>query len=139
MKIPGLRAADEKVEGIVHFGRMLDKIRLQAAGTLPEGYFLGDEDATWWDARCSRFLNVKYGDLAALVREGMTDEAAIQWCFENGRRPEAEEILIWNAFIEKRGWRDASTPGLEEDKAASGLGDRADIVTWVELFKAQES
>jgi len=118
---------------------MLDKIRLAAAGTLPEGYFLGDADDTWWDARCCRFLKVNYGELAEQVRRGLDDSAALAWCQQHGRSPEAEEILIWNAFIEKRGWHDASTPGLEEDKAASGFGDRDDILTWVDLFKAQES
>jgi len=139
MNIPGLRAADELVEGIVHFGRMLDKIRLQNAGTLPEGYFLGDEDATWWDSRCCRFLNVSYGDLAPLVCEGMDDAAAIEWCFDNGQKPEVEEIQFWNSFVLKRGWRDESTSGLQSDKEASGLGDRDDIITYVELFKAEES
>jgi hypothetical protein len=139
MKIPGLRAADEMVGGIVHFGRMLDKARLQAAGTLPDGYFLGDEDFTWWDARCCRFLKVDYRRVAELVEAGEDDESILQWCFANGRRPEPEEIQIWNAFITKRGWRDESTPGLQADKEGSGLGDRDEIVTWVELFKAQET
>lgn len=139
MNIPGLRAADETVGGMVHFGRMLDKIRLHAAGTLPEGYFLGDEDPTWWDSRCCRFLKVNYGELATAVREGLDDETALEWCFRHGRKPEAEEIQFWNAFILKRGWRDESTPGLQTDKEASGLGDRDDILTYVELFKAEES
>ncbi|MBL9151759.1 MAG: DUF5069 domain-containing protein [Verrucomicrobiales bacterium] len=139
MKIPGLRPADATVGGLVHFGRMLDKIRLQAAGTLPEGYFLGDEDFTWWDARCCRFLGVNYHELAPLVRDGLDDDAALAWCQVHGRQTTAEEMQIWNAFILKRGWRDESTPGLQADKEGSGLGDRDDIVTWVELFKAQES
>jgi hypothetical protein len=139
MNIPGLRAADEMVGGIVHFGRMLDKMRLQNAATLPEGYFLGDEDATWWDSRCCHLLKVNYGDLATLVRDGMDDTAALEWCFDKGRKPEPGEIQFWNAFILKRGWRDESTPGLQADKEASGLGDRDDIVTYVELFKAEES
>ena len=41
MKIPGLRHADEKIGGLAHFGRMLEKIRLAAAGQLPDGYYLG--------------------------------------------------------------------------------------------------
>lgn len=139
MKIPGLRAADELVGGLAHFGRMLDKIRLQAAGTLPDGYFLGEEDFGWWDARCCRFLKVGYADVVALARDGIGDDAALAWCFENGRRPDEEEIQIWTAFILKRGWRDNSTAAMEENKAASGLGDRDDIVTWVELFKAEEA
>src|SRR3954462_15604043 len=36
--IPGLRSPSEQVGGLVHFGRMLDKIRLAAAGKLPEAW-----------------------------------------------------------------------------------------------------
>lgn len=139
MKIAGLRAADEMVGGIVHFGRMLDKMRLQAAGKLPNDYFLGDEDATWWDSRCCHFLKVSYGDLAPLVRDGLDDEAALEWCFDKGRKPEPEDIRFWNTFILKRGWRDESTAGLQADKEASGLGDKDEILTYVDLFKAEES
>lgn len=137
MKIPGLRAADETVQGLVHFGRMLDKIRLHHAGTLPKDYFLGDGDPTWWDSRCCRFLKVNYTELAEIVRDGSDDDAALAWCFSNGRKPTDEEIDIWNSFILKRGWRDAS--GLQADKEACGFGDRDDIQTFVELFKAEES
>ena len=35
--IPGLRGPSAQVRGLVYFGRMLDKIRLAAAGRLPEG------------------------------------------------------------------------------------------------------
>lgn len=139
MTIPGLRTSDVTVGGIVHFGRMLDKIRLAAAGALPGGYFLGDEDFTWWDGRCCRFLRVDYRDLADLVRSGAGDDEALEWCFQRGRRPDAEEIQIWNAFILKRGWRDESTPGLEADKRAAGFGGREDLVTWVDLSRAEES
>src|SRR4051812_49117116 len=40
--IPGLRSPSDQVNGLVYFGRMLDKIRLAAAGSLPAG---------WQDAR----------------------------------------------------------------------------------------
>ncbi|MCB1077486.1 MAG: DUF5069 domain-containing protein [Verrucomicrobiae bacterium] len=139
MKIPGLRAADETVGGIVHFGRMLDKMRLHAAGTLPEGYYLGDGDPTWWDSRCCRFLGVNYEALSSLVLGGATDEAAMEWCLSQGRQPTAEEIQIWNAFIVKRGWRDEASQYLQADKEAYGFGDRDDIQTWVDLFKADEA
>lgn len=139
MKIPGLRAADEKVGDLVHFGRLLDKIRLAQAGTLPEGYFLGEDDFSWWDARCCRFLGVSYAPLRALVESGASDEEALAWCREQGSNPSEEQIHIWNTFILKRGWRDEASAGLEEEKAACGLADRDDIQTFVELQKAQES
>lgn len=139
MKIPGLRAADEMIGGLAHFGRMLDKIRLAAAGTLPEGYFLGDEEFPWWDARCCRFLGVAYADLRKEVEAGADDEDILKWCYENGTRPNEEEIAIWSTFLLKRGWRDEATAGLEEEKEQCGLGERDDILTFVDLQKAQES
>jgi hypothetical protein len=139
MKIPGLRQADEKIGGLAHFGRMLDKIRLAAVGKLPTGYYLGEDDFTWWDARCCRFLGVPYAELRARVERGDTDQDVLTWCFESGSRPNEEQIAIWSTFILKRGWRDESSASLEQDKQASGLGDRHDIVTWLDLQKAQES
>ncbi|MCB1202851.1 MAG: DUF5069 domain-containing protein [Verrucomicrobiae bacterium] len=139
MKIPGLRAADEKVGGLVHFGRMLDKIRLARAGTLPEGYFLGEGDFSWWDARLCRFLGVPYAGLRERVESGASDEQVLAWCRENGSNPGEEETHIWNTFILKRGWRDEASPGLEEEKVDCGFGDRDDIQTFLDLQKAQES
>lgn len=139
MKIPGLRAADEMVGGLAHFGRMLDKIRLTQAGTLPDGYYLGEGHFSWWDARCCRLLGVPYNDLRVQVESGASDAEVLQWCFENGSHPNEEQIAIWSTFILKRGWRDEATAGLEEEKAECGLGDREDIQTFVELQKAQES
>ncbi len=139
MKIPGLRHADQKFDGLAHFGRMLDKIRLAAAGQLPDGYYLGEDDFSWWDARCCRFLGVPYDELRARVESGDSDEDVLAWCFENGVHPNEEQIAIWSTFILKRGWRDESSAGLEKEKQDSGLGDRDDIVTWAELQKAQES
>jgi len=139
MKIPGLRAADELYEGLAHFGRMLDKIRLAKAGTLPDGYFLGEGDFTWWDARCCRFLGVPYSDLRHLVESGASDAAVLEWCRRSGSNPNEEQIQIWSTFILKRGWRDEASTGLEEDKRAAGLAHRDDIVTFVDLQKAEES
>src|SRR2546429_725128 len=33
------------------------------------------------------------------------------WCFGNGRRLTAEQLLIYNSFMSKRGWRDDETDG----------------------------
>lgn len=139
MKIPGLRAADELFHGLAHFGRMLDKIRLARAGTLPEGYLLGEGHFSWWDARICRFLGVPYDELRRLVESGASDEEALAWCFETGSKPDEEQIQIWTTFILKRGWRDEASAGLEADKAASGFAGRDDIQTFVELQKAEES
>lgn len=138
MKVPDLRSFFEKVGGIVFFGRMLDKIRLHAAGRLPHGYNLGTTDWSWFDARCARFLGVDYSAVVERVSGGRTDEEILDWCFEHGRRPSAEDIEIWNGFMLTRGWRDDSSEALAEVKCERGFGKRDDIQTWFEFHRADE-
>lgn len=138
MSIPGLRSSYDEVGGIVFFGRMLDKIRLEAAGRLPPGYHLGTGDRGWSDARCCRFLDIDYAALAERVRAGGTDDEVLAWCFRHGRRPDAEAIEVWNGFMRKRGWRDASSEALAAVKRDLGLGHRDDVQTWFDLHRADE-
>ena len=141
MKVPGLRSSYEKVGGIVYLGRMLDKIRLHAAGRLPTDYNVGTKVWTWFDARCTRFLAVNYEALAQRVLAGGTDEEILAWCLEHGRRPTEEEVEIWNEFMVKRGWRDeddGSTQELEEYKAGSGLAHRTDLLTFFDYYEVDE-
>ncbi len=108
--VPGLRSPYDQTSGIVYFGRMLDKIRLHAKGALPADYasLMGLEPGGF-DSRCLRFLGLDHGKLTKRVLEGGgTDEEILEWAFENGRKPAPEEIEIWNAFMSKRGWRDAT-------------------------------
>jgi hypothetical protein len=128
----------KKTEGLIYFARMLDKIRLHAAGNLPPDYFVGVEDPTFFDSRCTRFLGVDYDELAKRTLEGGSDEEILEWCFAKGRRPSDEEIAIWNAFLAKRGWRDEASDDLMEAKKRVGLGDRDDIQTWIDLHDAEE-
>ena len=102
-----------QTKGLIYFARMLDKIRLYAVGRLAEGYFVGVEDPTFFDARCTRFLGVNYDDLVKRTLEGGSDDEILEWCFARGRRPSGEEIGIWNAFLSKRGWRDEASADLE--------------------------
>lgn len=123
---------------LIYFARMLDKIRLNAAGRLAPGYFLGVEDPTSFDARCTKFLKVNYDALVERTLAGGTDEEILAWCFEQGRQPSDEEIEIWNAFLAKRGWRDAGSGELAQAKARAGWSARDDIQTWVDLHDAEE-
>ena len=67
--IPGLRSPFDQIGGLVYFGRMLDKIRLHAAGKLPEGWSAvrGTTITSTFDSRCCRFLHIDYADLEALL------------------------------------------------------------------------
>jgi len=135
-----IRSPRETVGGIAVFGRILDKIRLQSSqGALPEGYHLGViSGKRTFDDRVCRFLGVDFDALAKRTLEGGNDEEILEWCFENGRRPDDEQIEIWNGFMAKRGWRDAASSGVAQQKHDAGLGDRDDIQTFFDLMDAEE-
>jgi gluconokinase len=129
----------QQTKSLVYFARMLDKIRLKAAGELPPDYFVGvEDDPTLFDARCTRFLGVDYDELAARTLQGGADEEILDWCFKHGRAPSNEEIQIWNAFLLKRGWRDEASEDLQAAKGRNGWEKRDDIQTWVDLHDAEE-
>ena len=132
-----IRSAKDQVSGIYVFGRILDKIRLHAEGKLPPAYHLGIIPGNrTFDDRVCKFLGVDYAALRDRVLEGGTDEEVLEWCFENGTRPTEEQIEIWNGFMFKRGWRDSS--GFDKDKADAGFSGRPEIMTYFDLFDAEE-
>lgn len=135
-----LRSPRDQVGGIVIFGRILDKIRLNAKeGRLPEGYHLGFIPGNrTFDDRVCQFLNVDFDALSARTLEGGTDEEILEWCFQNGRRPDAEQVEVWNTFMLKRGWRDSGTPSLIKSKEEAGLSHRDDLVTFFDLMDVEE-
>jgi hypothetical protein len=124
--------------GINFFARMLDKVRLSAKGLLPDGYNLGFSDPTSFDARFCRFWEIDYDQLAARTLQGGTNQELLEWCFRGRKFPNEEQILIWNSFIIKRGWRDNGAPGLIVEKELYGFAKRDDIQTYVDLHDADE-
>jgi hypothetical protein len=134
MKFP--RSAYDKVGGMVYFPRMLDKIRLLAAGELPSDYHVNLGRAM--DLRTCRFLHVEYAAVAEQVRAGATDEAVWQWCAQHGRVLNEIDLMIYNGFSTKRGLKDEVSEELEESKKKSGLAGRADIQTFFDYFEADE-
>ena len=133
------RSAYDKVGGILYFARMLDKIRMHAAGNLAADY--RQNLGGGFDGRCARFLRVDYPALRERVLQQGTDEEVLEWCFSQGRRPSEEEILVWNLFMRKRGWKDeddGSTQELEKYKAGSGLAHREDITTLFDYYEVDE-
>lgn len=124
--VPGLRSPYLKVGRLVYFGRMLDKIRLHAAGQLPPEYVenLGESQSTVFDARCSRFLGIKFTDLSARVLAGGTDEEILAWAHAHGTPRTDEECEVWNFFMMKRGWRDVAHARLQQRIAESGFTGR---------------
>lgn len=139
MEVPNLRSPYEIVGGIVHFGRMLDKIRLEAAGALPSSYLsiLGDSNPRSFDGYCCRFLQIEYPALAAQTLLGGTDESLFQWACQVGRQPSERDAEVWNAFMQKRGWRDSRSERLREQVLAERITDRT-VSTFFDYMDADE-
>lgn len=114
--IPNLRSPYHKVGRLVHFGRMLDKIRLHAAGKLPGEYqaSLGDGQFYTLDGRCCRFLGVPYAEICKRTSAGGSDTEILAWVHEKGLSRTDEECHVWNRFILKLGWRDERSGVLAE-------------------------
>lgn len=133
--VPGLRSNYALSGRLVYFGRMLDKIRLHAAGKLPADYHrnLG----IGFDARCCTFLNVDYAALKARVLEGGSDDEILAWCHRQGGARTDDQCNIWNRFLMKVGWRDDRTPVLRLRLAEVGFEGRP-IETFFDLNEYDE-
>src|SRR5437762_11526844 len=131
-----LRSPSEKVGGLFYFGRMLDKIRLHAKGQLPSDYHANLGKG--FDEKCVRFLRVNYDQLVEPVKKGGTDEEILQWCFSVGRKPNEDEIYVWNEFMRKRGWNDEVSETLKRRDRKSGMAGRSEIETMFAYIDADE-
>jgi hypothetical protein len=116
-KLP--RSPYDMVAGVIYFPRMLDKIRLNARGALPEGYH--NNLGSGLDGHCLTFLHIEYRELCERVLAGGSDEEILEWCFAKSRRPNVGEIEIFNGFMKKAGWRDPSSERLGPLLQQSGL------------------
>jgi hypothetical protein len=137
MKIEGLKGCYEKTERLFYFARMCSKIRLHAAGKLPPDYF--DMLGQGFDGRTCRYLNVRYEDVKARVLAGESDEQVLLLCYAHGRPLTDEQVLIYNSFMSKRGWRDDETDGfIPEMIKQYGLKDDGRIITDFDLIEMDE-
>lgn len=137
MKIEGIKGCFEKTGGMFYFARMCSKIRLHADGRLPAEYFamLGQG----FDGRTCRYLEVRYDEVRQQVLAGKSDDEVLEWCSQNGRRLNAEQILIYNSFMSKRGWHDDETdefiPAMIKEY---GFADDGRVITDFDLIEMDE-
>ena len=122
--------------GLVYFPRMVDKIRLHAAGELAEDCIpnLGKG----FDDRCCKFLEIDYAGLVSAVGSTLSTEEAWNWVIQHGKAPSGEQIVVWSSFMSKRVWRDEVNEILIRRKKESGFEDRDDIQTMFDYIDADE-
>ena len=137
MKIEGIKGCFEKTLGMFYFARMCSKVRLHAQGKLPADYH--DMIGKGFDGRTCRYLRVQYEDVKAHVLAGKPEAEVLEWCFSTGRRLTEEEILIYNSFMSKRGWRDDETDEYIPAKIKEyGVRDDGSVLTDFELIEMDE-
>jgi len=129
-------SAYEETKGLRYFPRMLSKIRLQAKGELREDFH--EMIGNGLDARLCQFLHVDYAQLREKTLTTRSDEEVLAWVEENGRTISETDLLLWNHYVTKLGWRDQVSENLARRKAESGLSDRDEIETMIEYFEYDE-
>jgi hypothetical protein len=130
------RTPYDTIHGLVYFLRMIDKIRLHAAGQLGEDYIPNLGQA--FDERCCLLLGVNYEELAGIVRSGLSDEDVWSWVARHGKLPTDEQIEVWNGFMTKRGWRDEVASTLQRRLKEGGFEKRTDIQTMFDYIDLDE-
>ncbi|MDB6148094.1 MAG: hypothetical protein JWO45_1758 [Spartobacteria bacterium] len=121
---------------MVHFGRMLDKIRAHAREQLNADYQANLGKG--FDEFCVRFLRVDYNQLVERAKQGGSDDELLHWCFSTGRQPSEDEIYVWNEFMRKRGWNDEVSETLKRRKKEAGMAGRSEIETMFAFIDADE-
>ncbi len=137
MQVPNLPSCYAKTGGLFYFPRMCAKIRLRAGGVLPEDYWelLG----SGFDGRTCRYLGVDYEDVRREVLSGKPDAEVLDWCYATGRRLSEEDILIFNSFMSKRGWRDDETDAFIPSTVREyGFQDDGSLLTDFDIIERDE-
>ena len=134
--IPGLRSPYQLVDRLVYVGRMFDKIRLHARGELPTDFHAALSQGL--DLRATTFLGVDYDFVRQRVLAGGTDEAILAEIFAQGHDRSDHDCTVWNAFIQKLGWRDDRSEFLQRRVTDAGLTGQG-IETFFDLIEIDEA
>ena len=135
---PPFRSPRTKLGGLHHLGRMLDKIRCDLAGTLPEEYRPNLGLSVGLDGFLCGFLRVQFADVRQKISQGLSDDEMVEWCFATGLRPNSMQRRIWNGFWEKFGWRDLATSVIDDLKKKEGLDNRPELQTAFDVIDERE-
>ena len=136
---PPFRSPRDRVGGLCHFGRMLDKIRCHLRGELPEEYHPHFGLSIGLDGMLCGMLGIAHADLIERMRDGGTDEEILEWCYARGIRLNRTQVHVWNEFARKLGWNDRVAQFLSKVKAEDGTStETADLTTAFEVMDYRE-
>ncbi len=126
----------DEVHGYVYFARLCSKVRLHAEGKLdPEFHENMGKAMDLWTCQ---FLHVDYDKLRDVILNGATDPEALEWCWENGTRPNQQELEEWNSHMSNLGLHGDLKERLIFRKKESGWQNRDDIQTFFDYLDADD-
>ncbi len=128
----------DQLHGVIYLPRLLDKIRLNLTGELPEDYLANLGHPEKMDGLCLRFLGISYESLCLKIREGASNEEIWEWILHHGKKHTEEEIHLWNTYMRKYGWNDRASEILKRRLREGGYEDRSDIQTIFDYIDLDE-
>ena len=131
------RSPKDQIDGLPYFLRMCHKIRQNAAGQLHGDYLpnLGKGLDLW----TCQLLLVDYADLVSfIVGSDADDRAALDWCYENGKKPESPVKDWWCSYVRNRGFNDDLSERLNQRKNDAGMGHLTELTSFIDFIDAEE-
>jgi Domain of unknown function (DUF5069) len=131
------RSPRETMCGWMHLPRFIDKIRLHLAGKLHPDYqanFCKGFDGLWLET-----AGVKPDEFIEVVRRSITDGQVCDWVRVHANKPESVKAQHRERMLDYPRKDDAEMEArLKMRKEQAGLGDRAEIQTFVDYIDADE-
>ena len=126
------RSPREKLGGLVHLARMIDKARAKAAGTIGEYIYPCPLDQSLLE-----FLGVS-GDAFYEAVKDRSDQEILNWLKKNSKPRDAGEIEEWNrAFLNRTPRNEESMKHFLETRNRLAPR-RTDITAWPDLLDLEE-
>jgi len=126
------RSPKETLDGIVHFARIIDKVRAKGAGLIGEYIY-----PCPLDQMLLGFFEIDAEDFFKVV-QGKTDKEIALWLRAHGVRRSDVEIARWNTNFLNRKPVNAEEEAHFLKQKNRLAPDRTDIITWVDLLDVDE-
>ena len=126
------RSPQEKLGGVVHLARMIDKGRAKAAGTLGEYIYPCPLDQLLLES-----LDITSDAFYDALKE-RDDREILDWLNKNAKNRSPDEVKNWNqSFLNRKPHTEEGMRHFLEirNRIAS---HRTDITTWVDLLDLEE-
>ena len=135
MRKPHPRSPYERLGGLVHLPRLIDKARLHSKGLL-NGY---NYKTIGFDKHLLTFLKLNPDAFEETANRLDDDQAILQWVQKNGVAHSAEEIEEWNqAMISRHPDTAAKKARFTHFLKEAGGAGRKDIKTYFDLIEFDE-